>query len=47
MSLPDGMLEEPADDEWCQEHFTSKPCAACRADAADRQYDSRREDRDE
>lgn len=45
MSIPETMLEEPPDPEWCDEHHCPRRCAACEADAADRAYDSAREDR--
>lgn len=44
MSLPDHMLEEPPDPEWCEEHRASKPCLACAVDEADRRVDSQREE---
>lgn len=43
MSLPDEYLNEPPDEAWCQEHAEIKPCPACRADEADRQYDAQKE----
>lgn len=43
-AIPDHMLEIEPDPAWCQEHACPVPCAACLADEADRQYDSKRED---
>lgn len=39
----DTLLEEP-EYETCQDHGEILPCAACLADAADRAYDSQREE---
>lgn len=46
MSLPDGELEEPSDEEYCSIHARYKSrrgCVECEADEADRQYNTRRE----
>jgi hypothetical protein len=43
----DDYLNEPPDPGWCEDHANHVPCAACRADAADRMLDSRKDDRDE
>lgn len=43
MSIPDGELEEPSDSLWCFTHESYRPCGGCRADEADRQYDTMKE----
>ncbi len=45
MSVPDIFLEEPTDDELCQEHERYKPCRACQLEAAEYRSECKREER--
>lgn len=42
MNLPDYLLEEAPDPDWCQTHAGPRPCPHCRDEEADRQDDERR-----
>lgn len=44
MSVPDIFLDEPTDDELCEIHERYRPCRVCRNDAADRQYQTIKEE---
>jgi hypothetical protein len=41
------LFQLPNEARVCEEHDESYPCAACRADAADRALDARKDDRDD
>lgn len=43
MSMTDNASLEDEDDELCSIHERYRPCIECRADEADRQYDTMKE----
>lgn len=45
MSLPDLLLEEPEDPEWCQIHNAPRPCEHCAAKMAGWTFDEMMERR--
>lgn len=45
MSLPDHELEEPSDQEFCEEHNRHRPCYRCKVEASEARADAERDER--